>query len=192
MQVEKLSYHWLFERHPKPTIRAWLGQLRYFYYKRAWGGHANDGDEFQVAILFTDRQDLMYRMGQVGLTLPITPNDFPKPAPAESPPTNEYNEIKTRIKKFPDLEQPGHCIIFGHKVFLWVHDQAIHITVSGTRDGNHYEVSEDDLKICVALEKYFDHLAWQKIIDKSLEDSVCCISQTKYPELYGEEGEGTR
>jgi len=64
MQIEKLSDNWLFERHSKQTIREWLGQLRYYYFKRAWGGHANDGDEFQAAFAFTDRQDLQYKIGQ--------------------------------------------------------------------------------------------------------------------------------
>ena len=45
MQIEKLPDIWLFELHSKQTIRAWVRQLRYFYYKRAWGGHANDGEE---------------------------------------------------------------------------------------------------------------------------------------------------
>lgn len=59
MQIERLSDKWLFEQHAKSTIRAWIRQLRYFYFKRAWGGHANDGDEFQVAFTYTDRQDLI-------------------------------------------------------------------------------------------------------------------------------------
>ena len=42
MQIDKLSDNCLFERHSKPTIREWLRQLRYFYFKRAWGGHANE------------------------------------------------------------------------------------------------------------------------------------------------------
>ena len=186
MQIEKLSDNWLFERHSKQTIREWLRQLRYFYFKRAWGGHANDGDEFQAAFLFTDRQDLLYKIGQLGLTLNIIPNDLTRPVTGQPYSADEFNKFKNEIKLFTDLEQPGHSIIFGHKAFIWVYDNSIQITISGTRDDNRYEVTEDDLKVCIELEKQFDNLGWQKIIDKLLEKSVCCISQTKYPELYGE------
>ena len=187
MQIEKLSDNWLFERHAQSTIRAWLRQLRYFYFKRAWGGHANDGDEFQVAFSFTDRQDLINKVGQLGLTLNTIPEDLPRPAIGQPYPADEYNKFKNEIKQFTDLEQPGHSIIFGHKAFIWVQDHSIHITISGTRDDNRYEVTEDDFNVCIQLEKHFDNLGWAKTIDKSLEKSVCCISQAKYPELYGEE-----
>jgi hypothetical protein len=187
MQIEKLSDNWLFEQHSKQTIREWLRQLSYFYFKRAWGGHANDGDEFQVAFLYTDRQDLLNKIGQLGLILNTIPNDFPRPLVGQSYSTDEFNQFKNEIKKFTDLEQPGHSIIVGQKAFVWVYDNSIQITISGTRDDNYYEVTEEDLKVCIELEKQFDILGWQKIIDKSLEKSVCCISQSKYPELYGEE-----
>jgi hypothetical protein len=187
MEMEKFSDNWLFQRHSKRTIKEWLAQLRYFYFKRAWGGHANDGDEFQVAFLFTDRRDLITKIGQLALTLNIIPDDFPRPVIGQPYPADEFNKFKNEIKNFPDLEQPGHSTIFGHNVFIWIHDKSIHITVAGTPDDNRYEVTEDDLKVCIELEKHFDSLGWQKIVDKSLEESVCCISQTKYPELYTEE-----
>lgn len=187
MQIEKLSDNWLFEQHSKQTIREWLGQLRYFYFKRAWGGHANDGDEFQTAFLFTDRKDLLSKIGLLGLKINVIPDDFPRPVIGQAYTADEYNKFKNEIKLFNDLEQPGHSIIFGHKAFVWVYDNSIQITVSGTRDDNRYEVTVDDLNVCIELEKRFDDLGWQKIIDKSLEKSVCCISQTKYPELYADE-----
>lgn len=186
MQIEKLPDNWLFDRHSKQTIRKWLRQLRYFYFKRAWGGHANDGDEFQVAFSYTDRQDLINKIDQLGLTLYTIPNDDPRPEITQTFNIDELNTFKNNIKNFSDLEQPGYSIIFGHKVFIWIGGNSIHITISGTRDDNHYEVTEDDFKVCMELEKEFDNLNWEKIIDKSLEESVCCISQAKYPELFGE------
>lgn len=185
MQIDKLSDKWLFERHAKQTIRAWLRQLRYFYFKRAWGGQANDGDEFQTAFLFTDKPDLIHKLGQLGLTLNTIPDNFPAPVIGQPNTADEFEKFKNKIKKFPDLAQPGHSTIFGYKVFIWVHDNSIHITLSGTKDNNHYEVTEEDFKICLELEKHFDRLGWLAIIDQSLEKSVCCISQAKYPELYG-------
>lgn len=186
MQMDKLQDNWLFERHAKQTIRIWLKQLRYFYFKRAWGGHANDGDEFQVAFSFTDRQDLINRMGQLGLILNTIPDEFPKPVVGQSYPADEFGKFKNEINQFPDLEQPGHSTIFGHNVFIWVNKHSMQLSISGTKDGDCYEVTEDDFNVCLELEKHFEHLGWQKILDKSLEKSVCCISQTRYPELYME------
>jgi len=186
MQIDKLSDNWLFERHSKQTIIEWLSQLRYFYYKRAWGGHANDGDEFQVAFIFSDRQDLINKVRLLGLTLNTIPDDYPKPLIGQSYPSEEFAKFKNGIKKFPDLEQIGHATIFEHKVFIWIHDNSINITIAGTKDENRYEVSKDDFEVCLKLESQFDNLDWKNIIDKSLEKSVCCISKEKYPELYKE------
>ena len=184
MQTEKLLDDWLFEQHSKQIIRGWLKQLRYFYFKRAWGGHANDGDEFQIAFLFADRQDLINKIGKLGLTLNTIPYDFPRPIIGESYLAKEYNKFKNEIKPFDNLEQPGYSIIFGHKAFIWVYDNSIRISISGTHNKNLYEVTEDDLMVCVELERHFDNLGWQNLTDNSLEESVCCISQAKYPELY--------
>lgn len=191
MHKDKLQDNWLFKHHSKKTISEWLQHLRYFYFKRAWGGHANDGDEFQVAFLFSDRQALKSKIGQIGLVLNTIPNDFPRPVMRQPYQADEYNKFKSEIKQFPDLEQPGHSIILGHKTFVRVHNSSINIVISGTRDDNRYEVTEDDLKVCIELEKHFDNLGWQKITYKSLEESVCYISQTKYPELYTEETTAT-
>ena len=184
MQIDKLSDNWLFERHSKRKLKEWLRQLQYFYYKRAWGGHANDGDEFQVAFTFTDRLDLMNILGQLGLTLKSIPDDYPRPAVGKAYLAAEYEIFKSEIKQFPNLEQPGHSIIFGYKVFILIYDNSIRISIAGTKDENRYEVTDDDFAVCLELEKHFDKLSWDNKIDKSLEKSVCCISKTKYPELY--------
>lgn len=179
MHIEKLSNAWLFQQHTQQTVKKWVQQLRFFYFKRAWGGQANDGDEFQVAFLFTDKQDLIHKVEQLGLTLPTMPNDSQNPLT-----TTIYSPSK--IPQFPDLAQLGHCIVFGHKAFVWVNNYSIHIGISGTKDNNYYEVTEDDFNACLELEKHFEHLDWQKNLDKSLEENVCCLSRIKYPELYEE------
>lgn len=190
MQIERLPNNWLFERHPKQQIMAWVAQLRYFYYKRAWGGHANDGDEFQVAFSYSDRKDLTHRLGQLGLTLATIPEDFPRPVIGQAYSGIEFERFKSEIERYPDVEQPGHTKIFGRKVFIWVHANSIHIAVSGTKDNNSYEVSEDDFRVCLDLENHFDSLGWDVIKDNSLEKSACCISHARYPELYKEETTG--
>jgi len=186
MQVDKLSENWLFEKHSKETIKEWLRQLRYFYFQRAWGGQANDGDAFQVAFIFFDRNDLVNKIKLLGLNLNIIPDNFPRPIIGQSYTAAEFEKFKHVVKRFPDLEQPGYSTIFGHKVFIWIYENSIKISIAGTKDNNRYNVDKEDFNVCLELEKYFDNFGWLNIIDKSVERSACCISQSKYPELFGE------
>ena len=150
MQADKLSSDWLFRRHPEQTVKGWLRQLRYFYFVRAWGGHANDADAFEVGFLFNDRQDMMHKLAQLGFT----------------------------------TDKPGRSILFGYSAYVSVFGSTIKITVADTKRDTPYEVSDYDFQVCLALEKEFDKLGWQPIIDRKIEESICCISRTKYPELY--------
>ena len=184
MQIDKLSEAWLFEGHSKSEIMNWIKQLEYFYFQRDWGGFANDGDMFVSAITFSDKIDLINKMEQLGLKLNSFPIDIDKPKAGQSYTTEEYKKFKNPINVFPDLEQPGNSIIFGQKVHIWVYEKSFHITVSGTKDQNLYEVSEDDFKVCLEIEKQFEKLNWKTNLDKSLENNVCCISRAKYPELF--------
>ncbi|WP_435354953.1 hypothetical protein [Emticicia sp. SJ17W-69] len=186
MKIDKLSESYLFQQHSKQTVKLWIKQLKYFHFKRAWGGHANDGDEFQVAFSFTDREDLINKIEQIGFSLNIIPPDFPRAIIGHSYTGTEFTKFKSEIKEFPDLEQPGHKNIFGCNTFIWVYESFIKIKVAGTKDGNLYEVSEEDFGICKILESYFDKLNWSNFLDKSLEDNACCISQKRYPELYND------
>lgn len=43
---------------------------------------------------------------------------------------------------------------------MWVSEYHIEISVSGTKDGNLYDVSEADLEVCLELEKHFEVLGW--------------------------------
>jgi hypothetical protein len=187
MQIDKLSDTWLFQQHSRQTVKEWLRQFHYFYFTRAWGGHANDGDTFKVGFLYTDKQDLISKLGQLSVTLNTIPDDFPRPKLGHSYPSEEFEKFKNEIKQFKTLEQPGHSIIFGHKAFIWISDTTIEISISGTKDSNPYYVSEDDFKVCLNLEKEFDKLDWLELIDKKMEQNVCCISMVKYPELYKQE-----
>jgi len=182
--IDRLSDNWLFERHPKQTLSRWASALNYFYFIRAWGGHANDGDSFKAAFRYTDRQDLIVKLDRLGQTLNAIPPDYPRPVVGKPYTGEEASRFKSEIRKFGDLEQPKWRIVFGHKAFIWVSDDNIEISVMGTLDGDLYEVSEADFETCRALEAWFDELGWQPFADRSVEKTVCCISRTKYPELF--------
>lgn len=184
MELDKLSENWLFRQHSKHTIREWVRQLRYFYFKRAWGGHANDGDDFQVGFIFSNKDDLVNKIGLLGLALNSIPETHPRPVLGQLYSTAEFEKFKSEIQIYPDLEQPGRSVIYGFKTFIWVNENSIKISISGTKDNNRYEVSEEDFIVCLELEKHFDKLGWQNVHDKSLEKDICCISRSRYPELF--------
>jgi hypothetical protein len=56
--MDQLPFDYLFRRHSPETVRRWVNALRYGYYVRAAGGHANDGDEFWINLKYTDDRDL--------------------------------------------------------------------------------------------------------------------------------------
>jgi hypothetical protein len=182
MSIDKLSENWIFQQHSKNEIIRWINALKYFQFKRAWGGHANDGDEFKVKFLFVDENDLHFKLNLLEITLNIIPNDYPRPIPGKSYTPDEFEIFKSGVSEFPHLEQPRHSIIFNEKVFIWVYDGNFEVTISGSKDENYYYVSENDFEKCIRLEKQFDILDWQKYIYK--EPDVCVLSKENYPELY--------
>lgn len=97
---------------------------------------------------------------------------------------DDLDKLKTTILQFPDWEQPQYVEIFGYKVHIWVMNNRFEISVSGSKDGQTYKVSETDFDVCLALEKQFDQLGWKSLLDKEIEQHIHCISKDKYPELY--------
>ena len=184
MEIENLQDGWLFQRHSKQLLSEWVKQLRYFHFIRAWGGHANDGDSFKAAFNYEGRQDLVDRLEQLGVTLEIIPDNYPRLVIGQPYPYEEFEKFKSEIRGHEDLEQPKYRVVFGHSVFIWVSENGIEISVSGTKDGDRYEVSSADFDVCLNLEKDFDGLGWMKFLDKTIEQNVCCISPSRYPELF--------
>ena len=108
MQIDKLSPEWVFQQHARPVVKRWLSQLQYFYFMRAWGGHANDGDSFKTAFLFSGRNGLAAIMEQLGIKLNTIPANYPEPVLGKSYSPDEFSIFKHRIATFNDLEQPGY------------------------------------------------------------------------------------
>lgn len=120
-----------------------LPLLRHFVFKHAFGSIANDGDMLLAHIPFTDRADLEHKFSKMGISLQKASSDVPH---------------QSVIREFPEWAQPCHVKIAGYKVFVWVYQSNIEISVSGSKDGNSYEVSEVDYAVCVEVEKVLDRI----------------------------------
>lgn len=175
-----MSETYLFETHSKEELVRWAASLRYFYFLRAWGGHANDGNEFKAGIVFNGREDLVSKLQQLGLTVGTISPDDPQPVTGHAYSYAEYSAFKRAIKAFPDLEHPGRTTVQGMRVFIWVEEGMIAFTRAGLAGDNQYDVSEGDFQACLQLELLFDQLGWECFKDSRKEDSAQCFSAKKY------------
>lgn len=182
--MDKRPDWYMFESHSMQEVARWVQKLNYFYFVRAWGGHANDGDTFQAGILFTDRTDLEEKLSKLGIVPGVIGPDDPQPIIGKSYPGTEFMKFKTPVRIFPDMEQPGHVNLAGQKAFVTVGNGTINFSVSGRADNNLYEVSEADFLACMKIEKVFEHLNWQTFKDTSPEQRSSCVSPSSYPEFY--------
>lgn len=182
--MEKLPDVYMFRQHSRETVAGWVGQLHYFYFIRARGGHANDDDTFQAGILFTDRTDLEEKLFKLGIVPVVIGPDDPQPVPGQGYPGTEFAKFKKPVYRFPDMEQPGHVVIALQNVYVTIGSTTINFSVSGTADHNMYEVSEADFKVCLKIEEVFELLNWHPFKDTSLEKSSSCVSPISYPEFF--------
>jgi hypothetical protein len=79
--------------------------------------------------------------------------------------------------------KPGPTSVFGRTIFLQFNPLAIEISVSGSKDGNYYEVSDEDFKTCMELEQSFEKLNLGQFISRK-QNNICLITPDRYPELW--------
>lgn len=184
METDKIPEDRLFQNNSKEEIRHWSQHLQYFHYMRGRGGHNCEGDSFSVYFRYTGREDLIAKMQRIGVEMKKLEDGFIAFDPLESYSFDDLDKLKITISQFGDLEQPQYVEIFGCKVHIWVMANQFEISVSGTKDGQTYKVSDEDFTVCLSLEKEFEKLRWKSILDDDITKQAHCISEQKYPELY--------
>ena len=184
MSLDKISEDRLFQNNTKKELKHWCPQLRYFNYMRSRGGHNCEGDSFCVYFKYNDLEDLTKKLSLTGLTLNKLEDGFIPFDPTVSYSFDDLDKLKITISRFGDLEQPQHVKIEGQNAHVWVLNDSFEISVSGTKPGTAYKVTEEDFQVCLILEKLFDDLGWSSILDENIKTQVHCISKDKYPELF--------
>ncbi|MDQ3109191.1 MAG: hypothetical protein M3R17_04790, partial [Bacteroidota bacterium] len=186
MQIDKFSDKWLYQDHSKSEIGIWVRHLKYFYFVRAWGGHNNDGDRFVATFGFETKENLLETLNRLGVNVSFVAADEPQPIPGVSYPSADYRKFKILVKQFPDIEQPGITTINNLPCHIYIGENYIQISVSGTKDGNSYQVSSSDFEVAQSLELFFDTSSPNLERHFEIEKNAACISRTKYPELLEE------
>ena len=184
MNTEKLSDNYLFEKHQKSVIRRWNKSLKYGYFKRAWGGHANDGDEFGIWLKYNNRTELFEILNALEIELKRIPENHPKPIKGKPYSSAEFEKFKSEIKDYPEFEQPLHIKVNSIPCFMWIENGKISMKFSGAKDGNSYEVGEDDFENCLRIEQIISDMKLKKYVNTDYEKWVTHISKKRYPELF--------
>ncbi len=182
--MEKYPDQYLFKTYPKNEIKKWVRTLKYAFFKRAWGGHAGDGDEFEICLRFRDKAELFDILKVVGVELKNIPEHCSKPIQGKSYTGEEFQKFKTEIKDYPKFEQPLHTKINSIPCFIWIENGKISITFSGAKGGNLYQVSNEDFQNCLKVERIITDMKLKKYVSTEYEDDMRYISKNNYPELF--------
>ncbi len=179
MKTEKLSEIWLFEKHSESEVKSWLKKLKYGFFKRAYGGHANDGDSFEIWLNYKTEKEFFEILGKLKIELNSIPSNSPKAIPGKSYSSKEFEKFKNEIKDYPNFEQPMHIEIYEIPSFCWIGNGRI--TFSFT---NRYEITETDFNNCLKLESIIEKNDLGKNVSSDYENWITCISRKVYPELF--------
>ncbi len=168
------------------TISKWINELNIFYFYQSKGGIGDDnGQSFKTSIKYTDKEDLLDKLKQLKIDIQTIPEDAPKPIKGQAYTSTEYALFKTGIKRFPDIEQPKNCELFGQKCFVYVFNDFIELSVSGhgsEQQVKSWLVSDKDFKVCKTLEQEICKLKLASDIDREVEKDKRYISKTFYKE----------
>jgi|GEM_PF-887315 len=179
----QFSFQGLFQQHSNQTIRTRIEGLHYFCFTRTRGRHAGIKNSFTADFGYGNRQDLLHKIKQLGITLQTIPVVFPKPITADNYIPGECRENKSEIRRFKYYEQPGHTQLFGQPAFVWITDNSITISVSGSRNGNYCAVTADDLVVCLAIEKELLQLNWESLPEQNMSSDARGTAMATHPEL---------
>ncbi|MFI6318714.1 hypothetical protein ACIBG8_14390 [Nonomuraea sp. NPDC050556] len=156
-------------------IRVWARELRYFRFCRAYGGHANDGDHLLAALRVDTRGGLLEVMDTLGI--PVV-TDVSSPVPGQAYTAAEYARFSLPIPGFPDIAQPGHVEIAGHRAHVWCHGELLRISVADT--GDPYSVTDAAVAAARSIEPL---LPAARVVDPPQDDRNC-VCPRYYPEIW--------
>ncbi|KAA0022339.1 hypothetical protein [Antrihabitans cavernicola] len=170
-------HQYLFEQHSPDRLQTWARSLRYFRFCRAYGGHANDGDQLLVAIGFDGVDDLLSVCDGLGITL-AAPGG-PAPVTGVTYTGAEWAKLAFPIQAFPQFAQPGWVRLADHNVHVHVgHD----VRISAADEDERYDVTETAVAAAQRIEGLLAPIQG-RIIDPPQNDRNCICPQ-QYPEFW--------
>lgn len=167
-KTDQIPFEQLIHIAPREHLKKWLKELKYFNVVTTPGGLLYDGSRFETWISYVDVKDLVYKLKKLGVE--IDTNGIP----LDSKEIESFTMIRKRLQPRQYLDG---CLVFVSITGV------IEFSVSGTKDENFYEVSEEDFKVCRKVEALFDQLNWQRFKSNEIKESKYCISSSRYAYL---------
>ena len=164
-------HQYMFAEHDQATLQRWANQLSFFRFCRAYGGHANDGDQFLVVLRYLNEQEYRSILGTLGLKPKELSSDDQQLTPGQSYPASEIQDHKFAIKDLSHLEQIGWCEINDCRCHVRASLGRLSISVAGA-SGDAYRVSELDFEHAKSIETNLGDLR-EFVIDPPRDDRNC-------------------
>ena len=184
MNFDKIPEAKIFNNNSREDVTSWIHQLKYFRLLKARQGHNCEGDKWACYIKYTDDNSLKDILSTLGVELKsLQAGDIPFD-PFEDVTMDKLDKIRYVIPELPNYIQPQDQVWNGVDIHIWIQNQLIEISVSGSNKQNSYMVSQIDFLHCQKLEDWIEKQGFQKELDLEIEKLSHCISKTKYPELY--------
>ncbi|HKP39617.1 hypothetical protein [Mycobacterium sp.] len=171
---------WLYETHSAVELHEWALRLHYFRFCRAFGGHANDGDQLRVALNAPTETELRNLFTVLGVPAHAIAPDTPDPKRGTAYTLAQYAVFPSRIDRVPTISQPGRVQIAGHNAFAWAHDGRL--TFSLSDDDAPFDVTERTVDAALAIERRLLLVATE-VLDPPL-DNRHCICPKYYPAVW--------
>lgn len=171
---------YLYERHSPAELRDWATRLTLFRFCRAFGGHANDGDQLRAVFAVPTEPDLRAALSAIGIEPTVIPADAPLPVAGRSYTGTEYAALTMPIDEYPYLAQPSRVRLADADVHAWVSRGRLALQISDT--DSPYDVTEPAVRAAESVEPVLAPIR-DLVIDPPLE-SVHCICPKYYPDLW--------
>jgi len=169
---------YLLESHTEDTLRSWAKRLSLFRFFRAYGGHANDGDSLDVVFRYRDCEQLRGFLATLGVLLVEYDEMPPQPEPGVSYRGEEFANFPSLIPNTRWVQQPGHSIVAGQRVFIWCGKDTVKISIS-----DDYWVSEENVVAAEAVERVLEVSNLERIDPPINTRNYICPQY--YPEYFG-------
>ncbi len=126
--------------------------LRYFQFKKAIGGHANDGDDLFVRLNYQGQADLIQLLKDLGIEPRVFDERPPQPEPGLAYRGDEMQKFVSLVPGTRWVAQPGHTELSGIRVFVYGSTDHCSIHIVSEVDGG-YGVGPADYAAAAQLEK---------------------------------------
>jgi hypothetical protein len=113
-------------------------------------------ESLDMAMAYTSKEDILKIFEALGVRAKTYSSTPPQPDPGKSYEFTERNKFANLIPGYL-IEQPGHCEIFGIKVYIYGENGAIIVCASPSAD----DVSEEHIKNAQTIESCLESLKFR-------------------------------